>query len=513
MAGDRERLQKLRRLKELRAKVAAPTPVAPEKPYSPTDDMSGMGKFAAGVGSGATRVARRAANLAMSEKPQSSRFAGLDLQRAEPKPEDWYSDESVRDQSQRDAPLGNTGAGMAGQFVGEMAATAPLGAVGTSVRTAAGAARAAPALARTLGVGAEGAAQGVVTSDVGAAGKGAGIGAGIAGAFGAGGKVLNRALQGIVRKSPEAEMMETIAARHGEDVKLPLAQAASDEGVSGMLKMIYGKILPFVPGATKQLKAQGEEAGEKFRNVALKEAAPPGVEVLPDSGKDVHGSMKVINDAFEKAYMDLGKDSSLRTNLLRTKINLQRLAQETGDDAFLAPLNSVEDLLKADFVKGSAEDLARYEALADPWENFLRVRKAAARTKTQGGRFSATELRNAGKAMEGDRTLSQGKGKLQDLAEVGEQTVGRESKAPGFIERSLAWGGLGGLGYLSPVGAAAMWGTGKALGSKAAQNTLMGDTTMQRAIIKMLRDKPEMANMLRSGVQGATIAEGNDDGS
>lgn len=504
MADDRERLIKLRRLKELRTKAAVvKPPVAPEKPYDPTEGMSGMEKFAAGVGSGATRVGRRVANLAMSEKPQSSRFAGLDLQRPEPKPENWYSDQSVRAQAERDAPLGETGAGMVGQFAGEMAATAPLGAIGSATRTA-------PTLVRALGVLGEGAGQGLATSGVDEGGKGAAIGAGVSGAFGVGGKMLGRALEGIVRKSPEAEMMETIAARHGEELKLPLGKAAAEDGISGLLKNIYSKILPYVPGASKTLKKQDAEAAQKFRNIALKEASPSNLDTLPDA--DIYTNMKDINDAFEKSYMDLAKGSGLRTNLLRTKINLARLAEETGDEAFLAPLDSVETLLKADFVKSSPEDLAKYTALSEPWENFLRVRKAVARTKKTGGEFSPTDLREAGKRMEGDLALSMGEGRMQDLAETGEKTLGQESRFPNFLERSIAWGGLGGLAGLSLPAAVGVGVGGRVAGSRKAQEALMGETTMQRALIKLLRDNPEKANMLRSGLQGATIAEGNEDG-
>jgi hypothetical protein len=352
-------------------------------------------------------------------------------------------------------------------------------------------------------MGAEGAAQGVVSSAPGEAGQGAATGAAISSALGGAGAALKRTLQGVVRKSPEAEMMETIAAQHGEKVDLPLSQAASKEGISGIMKDIYGKILPLLPGSSKN---KVEEGIEKFRNVALKESSPRGLD-LPDAGKDVHGSMKILNDAFENAYMDLGKDSSLRTNLLRTKINLQRLATETGDDAFLAPLDSVESLLKADFIKGSAEDLARYEALADPWENFLRVRRAAANTDSQGGRFTPTELKKSIKSLSTEKERSQGSARLQDLAEVGEATVGQKASYPSFAERSLANTALRAGGILgSPV----VYPVNKILSSKTTEKALLGDTTLQRAILKKLRDRSDTAKLLGSGAQGAVIAESND---
>lgn len=515
MADDRTELMELRRLAELEAKATVRAPKTEEK-YDPTEGMSGYEKFAAGVGSGASRVFRRAGNLLTgndgSRKP-SSRFAGLSgVSVPRTDPSSFFSDESLAEQKRIDQPLSNTGWGTAGQVAGEFAATAPIGAAGSGVRALATAAKAGPKLAGTLGLLSEGGAQGLVTSEVGEAGKGSAVGAGITGALGVGGKLFNRALSGIVRKSSEAELLDTLAKRQGEDVFVPLAQAADDSGISGAVKKIYEKILPYVPGASKQLEKQKGLAEEKFRNVAMKEAFPNAASELPDMGKDVHTSMQALSDSFDKAYMDLAKDSSLRSNLLRTKIGLQKLAEKTGDERLLEPLGAVDDLLKQDFVRSSPEELAKYEALNDSWGKFLRVRKAAARTKRQGGQFSPTDLRDATKRMDNDAVLSAGKAPLQDLAEVGEKTIGRSSGYPSFLERSLAWGGLGGLSYLEPTAALALYGGGRALGSRAAQKTLMGDTSTQREIIKLLRENPRAATILRRGTQGAIIAEGNEDG-
>ena len=77
-----------------------------QQQYSPVEGMSGPQKFAAGMGQGATNVARQAGNIIGRN-----------------------SDEQMAEWKANDAPLLNTSAGKWGQFAGEVAATAPIGGV------------------------------------------------------------------------------------------------------------------------------------------------------------------------------------------------------------------------------------------------------------------------------------------------------------------------------------------------------------------------------------------------
>lgn len=91
-----EYLRKMKRLRELEAKASAPSM------YDPTEGMSGMDKFLAGVGKGMTDLARGAGQL-----------TGI------------LSQEDIDEDRRMDEPLMKTGAGKAGSITGTIAAALP----------------------------------------------------------------------------------------------------------------------------------------------------------------------------------------------------------------------------------------------------------------------------------------------------------------------------------------------------------------------------------------------------
>lgn len=222
--------------------------------YDPTEGMSGYDKFMAGVGKGMYDVVQGAGNM-----------VGL------------VDDETIAERQRLDEPLMNTGYGTAGEIVGEMASLAPLGAVTLPLRTAATAMKAVPAATgaagklqktvQALGSPAgrgmlEGAVGGAVVADPNERGSGAAQALIANGMFSA----LNRAggrlfKDGLVKKSPEVEVVQEMSRRAGMDDFVPVAQAAdTTKGpITANVAAAYKDLLPMIPSARGMLEKQNDE--------------------------------------------------------------------------------------------------------------------------------------------------------------------------------------------------------------------------------------------------------------
>lgn len=573
--GARTELEELRRLDEL-ARRAARTPPVQEK-YDPSEGMSTGAKLGAGFISGLQNAASGAVNLAgkVMDYTPSGRLerALFEKTLGRQLPSDyrtpgWASDAERQERADRERDL--KGWGTVGKIGGEVAATLPTAALGAPIRALQGARAGAPLLWRTLTSGpvrgataglVEGAAQGAVTAAPDEVADKTALGGAFGGALGGAGGVFGRTLRGLVKKSPEAELLDTVAAQHGQTIDLPLSQSASDEGLSGALKAIYGKVLPYLPGGGG-IRKQQAKALEGFRELAMKEGAPAGAPSLP--GDDIHSSMTAIGDAFEDAYKNTvksyafnkptvedaaaylvekipnidattlenvaGKTSSLLEryssgkgfldgdNLIRAKTELARLGRDATDqrtgEAFFQAQEMLDDLVRNELSQGgkaqNLKDLEVYEALSEPWKNFLRVQKAAANAKDTGGRFTADELKGAVKSTSSEHLLAQGKAPLQDLAEVGQKTVGVQTKAPNMFERAATFGTLAAMGLIGgPVGMVGLYGAARGLSSKTVQKALMGNLPAQRALVKVLRDNPQASPLIQRSLTQAQLEDEN----
>lgn len=104
---DREELAALRRMAELEAKAQAGT-----KAIDPTDGMSTMDKFLAGAGKSLYDIGRGTGVLITDALPSAAKY-GLSTRK------------DIDEARRLDAPLMNTGAGIAGNIAGSLAAFAP----------------------------------------------------------------------------------------------------------------------------------------------------------------------------------------------------------------------------------------------------------------------------------------------------------------------------------------------------------------------------------------------------
>lgn len=226
---------------------------------------SGLENFTAGVGAGLTNVARRATNLVLPESITP----------------EFASDEAIAEQATLDQDLVNTGAGMGGKVVGELAASLPLtSGVGGAVGRAAAATRPSSSvgkyLTKTLNRGAgrgavEGATVGAILADPGERTGGALLAGAAGGVLGGAGTALGKTLgKGkVVEITKEAKQLEKLTGQF-----IPLSQSAE----SGLTKQIYNAFLANIPGVGGKIRGQYTQALDDVRRFV-------GEHALPDTAK------------------------------------------------------------------------------------------------------------------------------------------------------------------------------------------------------------------------------------
>ena len=557
-----EELALLEELERLEAEESA-TPGKEDTTSWVTDEMSTTDKLISGIGSGLTDIGRKATNLVLPESMTP----------------DWAGDEAIAEQKALDEQLGETGAGMAGQILGETAALLPTGAIG-------GAARAASAGARVLPAIAEGAAQGVIAANPEDRTMGGVIGGGLGGTMGALGRGGRRATEGIVRDSPEALELTRELGKRGQNVKLPLSErAGGGDALSNIVGWGYREVLPYLPGTRRVASAQADEAADAFRRAAMKDAMPEGFapsQLAAESTSPQH-MVRELGEHFTKEYDDtlrmhafnvrpddvddmivprlkhrgLGKKSKekvtnwinryvadngkkgvlegaditvLKSRLMDKGRQVGQKNKDLGQTYYEAAM-SLDDIVARDLRHGASPenlaDLARYQALSTPYRNFKVLEKATGKAKGTEGRFTAQELRNAGR-----RATSVGKSAVGDapygkLAELGMKTVDSAADRPGLYGRAAIMQSLlrptaGGAGLATagaltggiPGMALAIGGGylgGKAALSRRLQHALLGDTWTQHGMQQFLKSNPDLMRILGTTLRAGAVGQATGD--
>jgi hypothetical protein len=461
---------------------------------------------------------------------------------------DRYSDEGLKETDAIDAPLKeNHPIARAG---GEMAAALPMAMAAAPLSSAA---TGSSMLTRTLGhptsrAALEGLLPGAATAEVGEQGEGALKGAMLSGTMNALMKGGGRLVDGLIKKSDSAKALQQLAGQQGEDIFLPVSQAAGDQDlITKAGKVAYQEGLSLVPGVRGQLTRQSDEALEKVRELALKEATPAGVRLPGRPGNDVAESMASIRSGIEDAYDDTIRsvDFKLPGNLRTRLESAMRTANKDVDDVTVGKtLESVRDLitrfsdngtikgsnfliLKRELEKlgGKAKDfeqgsfkavssvfddiiekklgrqgkLARYQDLEEPVRHFTGLEKATKAAVSDSGRFSPAQLaRNAV-----DDTQ-------RDLGQLSNEVLSESAAGTSFAGRNLVGGaGLLGVGAVGgPAAAAGVLVGGNLLATKTVQKALLGDTTAQRKIVEMMEKHPESIEAIQRAIQTAAATQG-----
>lgn len=470
--------------------------------YNPTTDMSGTQKFLAGAGKGMTDLVRGAGQM-----------IGV------------VSDEDIAASRQRDAPLMNTGAGMAGNIAGNVAATIP--------------AMLVPGAATVRGAAAIGAGIGAlapVSEDESRLGN-AGIGA----AGGAAGGVVAKGLSRVLNPQTGASVKQMIAEgvtptpgqtlggafRRTEEAakSIPFVgegiRKAEARGIQDFNRAALNRVLSPIG---KKSTAIGNEGVEQARNFvsssyddALKSLKRVDIDT-PFSNQlaRISGMTQTLPDDIQRQFNNImttqvtdkltpaGTMSAEQFKTVTSEIG--KLAQGYKGATNSFDQNQLGDALFA--VRKSLMDLAgrmnpsAKEAIgkADKaYAQLLRVENAA--SKAQDGIFMPSQLATAARQMDkSSRKVSsaQGKALMQDFSQQGRDVLSNTLPNSGTADRAIIGGLALGGGYLvDPTLAAAALVTRGAYTSPA-----------QKAISSLLTKRPELARSLGGMAQGLIAPAG-----
>lgn len=426
-------------------------------------------------------------------------------------------DEEVERAAERDRPLMNTVAGTAGNIVGNVAAYAPAGLI--------------PGANTYLG-------SALVGSGIGAMQPVSDSGDRLANAMmGAGGGAAGRAITGGLSRvlSPKTR---------------PEVVALRNEGVTPTPGQILGGApqrvedgLTSVPVVGDFIRGSQRRAVEQFNRAALNRIVSPlGREVSKIGREGIEEAGQIVDEAYgsilprltarpdaqfgdelasiARASQELAEPQQKRLmEIIRNKVvnRLGNQAEVGGDvlkeiDSELGRLMrgfkksqdiDVRDLgdamsglkqLFRDLIKRNNPQFSDDLAAADrAYANLLRVENAAGRAGSKEGVFSPAALRGAVRQMDPSlrrRRYSRGGALMQDLAESGEEVLGRTVPDSGTPFRIVNMLGMGGAAYIDPMLA------GGAAGLSGAYTA-----PMQSAIARALMSRPQSVRALGRGVE------------
>ena len=526
---------------------------APERITAVSDNP--LQTFREGVGSGLVRMGRGGTNVLVKtmRAMQGSPFVPVAPQMPE-----FASDEAIRKQDELDAALSATSEGGQGQFVGEAAASLPLG---LAPRVPVESLATVPRLARTLAgptvrSSLEGSITGAAASDPGSQKEGAAGGALGGAVLTKLGQALKRTVGGLGQPGEAAGHLEQFAEQHGKDVFIPAAQAIPDNSdiTSRLVKTLYKEVLPLVPGASGRIKAQGKKLAEDVREIALNEADYKGIltpeeaadpqtaviklrKVLDDevSGtvkkytyrvpprdqvvKKIEGAMPDVDDVTKNKIATLVDETitrfasnkptlagvnllNARQDILRKIPKLKGPEQEAAEHAVKIFDDVIEHRLTLGNSKIMRNDLERWKATQGPSEDLSALERAVQKSEVTRGKFTPSQLVKSAGASDTQRHLG------QTAHEVLSENLGSPSPAG----RMAAYGALGTLGYFgSPVALGGVVGGGNALATELAQDVLLGRTASQQALIDLLRRNPGKLRTFGTAARGGATAEIGDE--
>lgn len=484
-----------------------------EAGYSPTDPtvgMSGSQKFLAGAGMGMTNIARGAGQM-----------LGV------------VSDEDVAASRERDAPLARSGAGMAGNIVGSVAAGLP--------------AMLVPGANTYTGAALTGAALGALqptTEDESRLSNAA---------IGAAGGVAGRAVTGAASRILNPQTSEA-------------ARELLREGVTPTPGQVLGgyprrleeaaKSVPFVGQGIRQAERR---AIEDFNKAALDRVlAPIGGKAGSIGYEGIEEASRAVSGAYDDALATLGRvdvDSSFtnRLSALKTMVrslpsSIQKQFNNIVQDqveskitpagsmtpeqlktatselyklgaGYKGQANSFDQQQLGDALLQLRSNLYDLAGRVSPEANkaiknadkafaqLVRVQNAA--TRADGGVFSPAQLSAAAKVTDKSArkvATSQGRALMQDFAQNAKSVLGNNLPDSGTAER-IGSGVALGAGYMvNPLIPAAM-AAGRAAYTPAAQNALVSLIARRPEAIRQAGEQ-----ILRLGrpaaLLGATSAQG-----
>lgn len=297
-----------------------------------TEGMGLIEKLGTGLTSGFDEAGRGFANM-LPESLQPS----------------WATDEAYQERLDLNEQLKSTGAGMAGNLIGSLAATAPIGGGAGSLALKAGSKLPGALKALTTGGkirrgatygGAQGATEGAILASPDSKAGGAGVGL----AFGTGMPLIARSLGAITRKfgkgfdfakhSDEAEeFVEEMRKSGVAEPFVPLSHALPEGSI---LRQIYQGIFANIPG--NKIRPQHGEAMNDFRQSAIHHAVPDGVEasVIFEAGDSAQDGFRRLNTAWDDVWKPVNEaDIMIPKNIIPD--DLAKQARKMSGGMFEVP--------------------------------------------------------------------------------------------------------------------------------------------------------------------------------
>jgi hypothetical protein len=498
----------VRRLRGSAPKAEAP-PIAGG--VNPTDDMSTFDRAAAGVG-----------------KAFSDTWLGLRSLTGN------ASAQEVAEARNRDAPLMDTGAGMAGNIGGQvLTAVAPGGVVAGAGKLAGavGAARAGQALTRAgqaamtpttiKGAAIQGAALGAAQPavDTGERFTNAAFGAG----GGAGGQALFKGAASLVKPNTDPNALRMIAEGItptpgqllgggfkraeegltsvpivGDSIKAAQGRAVGDLNRAAINRALtpVGAKLPKGMTGREAIEFAGDELGKRYDALLPKLTTQADGDFIQDiSGLQNMMATGSIDPAKAKQFEAIlqnqllgkfqpganGAPTLTGETMKAIEGDLGQLARQfraspDPDQRMLGDaLMEVQDTLRRNVERSNPQFAAELKAINTGYANFKRVQKAASSVAAEDGVFSASQLQNAVKASDRSKdkgAFAKGKALMQDLSEPAKAVLGPKVPDSGTPFRLLTTGGAATAGYLLDPSVALAALTAPALYSRPGQSAL-----------------------------------------
>lgn len=445
-------------------------PVASE-PIDPTADMSTTQKVLAGVGKGMTDLVR---GVGQMRNDQYDKFASLPFnpkELATPKVLN-VTNQEVADARKLDAPLMETKSGKVGNFIGQVAATAPAMLI-PGANTYAGAA---------LFGGATGAAQPVIEGESRGLNTALGTAGGLAGQY-AGNKltnaITNKISSNALAKAQNATRDETLKVAGEAGYKVPRS-LYNPTFTSNRLESVGGKA-----AVLQQASAKNQEVTNNLVRQSLD---------LPDNVPLSIGTVEKVRKEAYKPYQEVASISKAASNAL------EELKQAKSDaSAWFNSYNrsaNPEHLAKAkdfqetaDIAEQVLEDYAKQANKPELIGQLKQARKTIAKT------YTVERAMNKGTGDIDARVLGRLFDKNKPLSD-GLDVIGRFNTSFPKASQPTQQSAGAGISALEPMAGAIYGGvgqmaTGNPSGLLAAGIPLLRSPARTLALSKMMQKTPQ----------------------
>lgn len=537
------------------APAAPAASAAPAIAPNPTESMSGGERFAAGLGKSANDLwlglRSLGAQVADVVAPRQPTLSGLITGQPKTRTEEVAAE--IAESRRLDKALMDTGAGMAGNIVGQIGtAVAPGGLVAGAgkLASAAGAARAGQALT------AAGTAAMAPKTIKGAAAVGAGVGAmqpamdwseraantGLGAAGSAGGMAALQGLSRVVRPKTDANALQLLAEgvtptpgqilgggfKRAEEAltSVPILgdaiKAGQTRAIGDLNRAAFNRVL--APIGDKLPKGLAGREAVDYAEQALGKRYDA---ILPKLTTEADGAflseVQNLRNMMGSGSIDPAKAAQFEAilqNQVLTKFQpgangapvitgqtMKAIESDLGqlaakfrksmdpDQQMLGDaLREVQAALRGNVMRSNPQFAGELGKINEGWANFKRVQRAASGVGAEDGVFSAAQLQSAVKATDRSKdkgAFARGDALMQDLSDPAKAVLGSKVPDSGTPLRLMT--GIaagGGLGAISPAA------LGVGLGASSAY-TRPG----QAALAALLARRPDSAQPIASALE------------